>query len=68
MIEYGADLSAYSGKTGDLTLSLSGGDVWGEIDDIQFSTATVPETKAFPIAAAGICMALICFRRGRAAA
>jgi hypothetical protein len=68
VIEYGADLSAYSGQTGDLTLSLSGEDVWGEIDDIQFSTATVPETKAFPIAAAGICMALICFRRGRAAA
>jgi hypothetical protein len=68
VIEYGADLSAYSGHTGDLTLSLSGGDVWGEIDDIQFSTATVPETKAFPIAAAGICMALMCFRRGRTAA
>lgn len=68
VIEYGADLSAYSGQTGELTLSLSGADVWGEIDDIQFSAATVPETKAFPIVTAGICMALICFRRGRTAA
>jgi hypothetical protein len=68
VIEYGADLSAYSGQTGDLILSLSGPDVWAEIDDIQFSTATVPETKAFPIATAGICMVLICFCRGKAVA
>jgi hypothetical protein len=67
VIEYGADISAYAGQKGALTLSLSCEDGWGEIDDIQFSTVTVPETQAFPIATAGVCTALIWFRRGRVA-
>lgn len=63
---YGANISAYAGQTEQLAFSalavVSGGNIWN-IDDIQFSSSTVPEPSDFALVALGAL--LLGFRRWR---
>jgi hypothetical protein len=50
----GANISAYAGQTGELVFAdISGGSEWLTLDDIQFSSATIPEPSAFALISVG---------------
>jgi hypothetical protein len=58
---YGADISAFTGQREQLMFSALKGENFWNIDDIQFSTQSVPEPSAFALAALGTL--LLGFRR-----
>jgi hypothetical protein len=61
---YGADVSAFSGQTGELRFSSPYGS-WAYLDDIRFSSQVIPEPSTFALLAAGTVILRAAFNRRR---